>query len=152
MSVDELDHLTVLLCVQMEAGDEQHGRPVTAQLVVVGDAVRLRLAVQKISYGARIGTMAAGTARMGIVDIRQRPAVGPLVISDSDMSSDSDKELLEVDVLADIRARLDEPVDEDAEDKAAFTSSVMVRPVSLAEATLWAVLSLSLPMMARPSC
>jgi hypothetical protein len=114
----------------MEAGDKQDGRPVSAQLVVEGDAVRLRLDLQDAHTGSRIGSMAAGTARMGIVDIRQRPAVGPPFVSDSDMSSDCDEELPEVDVLADIRARLDEPVDEDADEKAAFLSSATVRPVS----------------------
>ena len=113
----------------MSAGDKEGGRPVRAQLIIDGGAVRLRLDLQDAHTGSGIGSMAAGTARMGIVDIRQRPVVGPPVISDSDMSSDSDKELPDVDVLADIRARLDEPVDEDADEKAAFVSSVLVSPV-----------------------
>ena len=43
------------------------------------------------------------------------------------MSSDSDEEVPEADALADIRARLNEAVDED-EEKAAVVSSVQVIP------------------------
>lgn len=53
-------------------------------------------------------------------------AVAPAVDSDSDVSSDSEDEAMEQDVIAEIRARLAEPV-EDADDAAAATGSLLVR-------------------------
>ena len=121
-------HMTFPVCVQGEAGDSG-GKLVRAHLVVVGDAVRLRMDLQHPHSGSRIGSMADSTARMGIVDVRQRAAVGPPISSDSDVSSDSEEELPMVDVLADIRARLDEAVDEDVDDKGTSVNCVLVSPI-----------------------
>ena len=133
------------LHVQVFAHGEELGcaQPVSAQLVVEGSEVRLHITLHDPSMGPRMDSMAAGLARPGIVDVRQRPATLPQPFSDSDMSSDSDEEVPEVDALADIRARLSEAVDEDEERAAAVVSSVQVG----------ALLELSRPQHPRPySC
>ena len=108
--------------------EEHSARPVSARLIVEGDAVRLHITLHDLAVaGSRMDSTAASSARPGIVDVRQRPAVLPQSLSDSDMSSDSDEEVPEADALADIRARLNEAVDED-EEKAAAVSSVQVTP------------------------
>jgi len=105
--------------------EESSTRPVSAKLIVEGDAVRLHITLHGPDVGSCMDTTAIGTAWPGIVDVRERPAVLPQPLSDSDMSSDSDEEVPEADALADIRARLNEAVDED-EEKAAVVSSVQV--------------------------
>jgi len=121
-------HLMTKLLVAQEGArteEENSTRPVSVKLIIEGDAIRLHVALHGSNVGSRMDTTAAGTARPGIVDVRQRPAVLPQPLSDSDMSSDSDEEVPEADALADIRARLNEAVDED-EEKAAVVSSVQV--------------------------
>ena len=109
-------------------GEEQGtARPVSAQPVADGDAVRLHITVND-QGGSHMDSMEHGSARQGIVDVRHRAAVLPPSLSDSDMSSDSEEEVPEVDALADIRARLNDVVDED-EEKAAVVSGVQVCPV-----------------------
>ena len=110
-------------------GEDKGGaRPVNAKLIVEGDAVRLQITLRGPALGSCVDSTAASSARPGIIDVRQRPAVLPQSLSDSDMISDSDEEVPEGDALADIRARLNEVVDED-EEKAAVVSSVQVIPM-----------------------
>lgn len=81
--------------------------------------MRLVLAVGAAEAMDLDGGMAATTGH-------SHRAAATAIDSDSDMSSDSEDEAMEHDVIAEIRARLAEPV-EDADDAAAATGSMLVR-------------------------